>query len=625
MNRWIARSAGIVLLASTGTAMAGVDRLVLRDGASLTGKLRACSEEKCRLDSSSIPLDAILWIGLDAEEGARPPGAPAEPGDTVILTDGTRHGGALVGLSLGMVATARGEWDRENVAWIFLAPRPGSPPVAQPPIVRPEEEPAPGSSPETAPSPAPATPRSGPAPAPRPRRVPGDGVEPCPPGNPLGAHIELRTSGTANGLAFSRTGKVKIWFDLAPSGPSQWRYELSQPWSASHLTWRTEASGCVDLPDSYGEVCRCSPSRASGVVDFPGDSGYGSFYPLDPQLSVHLPDSIMNSADVPFECVRRDAGSSGRIGLFASGVEDVRPYENSTVRAFFVAATGCFDAEGRMSPDCAAHPELYAVIPFAGSDRRTDAYGSDEVTRTMRWEVCCGCGIPPREMPEGENDPCGDPDQQRGLLEVAVDRANALRAQTAPRIQGFEQHWRQAEAFKSDFELVVNSCAGWDIATTLLGYLAGGPNATQSAQAFSQGLGMLQQLLVQDPALVLSAGSAFGLEGWDVVNDSWGLLSTLYSAGLDISSAGSVAGMKAKLADCARVPLVSHLVYDDAKLHLEHLEKALTELREIHRLSTETEQADTEVVNRWGAFHRACLENAQCRGLDPALCGPPPP
>lgn len=426
----------------------------------------------------------------------------------------------------------------------------------------------------------------------------------------------------------SRSSRVRVWFGLAPMlPPTEWRYDLRQTWNASHMTWRTEASGCVDLPDAYGEVCTCPPARETGISSLSEGYGYAHFGPLYPELTLQLPSAIEHSSTVTFQCVDpRGDGVGGGIGTSISGVENVLSASAGTTDgAFFVAPTGCVGPDGRVTPDCSAHPELYAAIPFVGSDQRRDVSTSSSRQTKMRWEVCCGCGVPPRDMPEGETDPCGDPDQQRGLLEVAVDRAKALRAEATPHLQRFEREYGQAQQFKSDFDLVVNSCAGWDIAMALLAFLAGGPNAPQSAQAFTQGLGMLQQVLARDPSVVLSAGAAFGLEGWDVVNDSWGLMSTLYTGALDASSAGSLPGMKAKLEDCARVPLVSRLVYDDAKLYLQHLETAFTELRELHRLSTLAQQADTQVIEKWHAYHRACLENAACRGIDPAVCGPAPP
>jgi hypothetical protein len=40
---------------------------------------------------------------------------------------------------------------------------------------------------------------------------------------------------------------------------------------------------------------------------------------------------------------------------------------------------------------------------------------------------------------------------------------------------------------------------------------------------------------------------------------------------------------------------------------------------------TRIEQSDTDIYNKWANYHRACLQYAECKGLDPAVCNPPPP
>jgi hypothetical protein len=282
------------------------------------------------------------------------------------------------------------------------------------------------------------------------------------------------------------------------------------------------------------------------------------------------------------------------------------------------AATPC--ARDPLAPDCVRRPDLYAAIPMSGQDTDVSTVGDEEMTSTMRWEICCGCGEPPRDRPEGENDPCGDPSIQRGFLDVAISNAQQKRNDLRPRFERFQQHWSQAMGAQSSFNAVVGSCAGWDIAMTALGGLAGEGAPAALITIF----GILDQLLDQDPSAVLTAGALLpGPEG-AAVADAWGLLTALYGLATDFSNASSIAGMRAKLEGCAGTPTVDDRLYAAAGRYIDELEKAFAELPDISRLKTEIAQADADVFNKYAAWHRACLENARCRGLDPAICGPPP-
>ena len=594
------------------------DVVILRDRSLISGGLRVCNASTCTVDTTPIALATIEWIGLGRADPL-PPAATSPTSDELHKSDGTIAKGRLTGITSTSVSTRGGKFTRAETAWIHLAP-----PVDD------SDQPDQIGAPK---APKPATPpgsgtTAGNAgtlpPPPRSPRSPGNGVKQCPAAKPLGAHVELRINRTESTPAMERSSRVRVWFDLTPATRGQWRHELTTPWDATHMTWKTEASACVDLPDRAQEwVCKCDPSRGRGIADL-AEGGYAHFYPVGPHLTMQFPNVIISSGDVTLECLSRSEGSRSDTRLNLDNV-DVLPY-GSGPNDFLVAPTGCLDASGRaFVPACLKQPELYAVIPFVGSQERTTEENRGEKIRTrMRWEVCCGCGKPPRDMPEGEKDPCGDDEQQRGLLEVAVARAVALRNEMAPHVEQLKQHWIQAQALESNFDLVVRSCAGWDIAMTLVGYLAGGANAPKLAQAFTAGLGILQQLLAQDPTVVLSAGGAFGLEGLEEANNVVSLYSTVAGFTSDRAGAGSLAGMRAKLEDCAKDPTQSGLVYADAKLYLDEVEQVFTEAGEIARLTTEISQADTEVMNRWREFHRACLENAACRGLDPAICGAGP-
>lgn len=454
-------------------------------------------------------------------------------------------------------------------------------------------------------------------------------IAPCPASKPLGAHIELRIEHTDQ--FYARSSRVRAWFELEPPlYDGAFNKKLLAPWTAKEIIWRTTASTCRDTA-AYGD-CRCPASRASGTVDL--SSGYATYQPVGPRLSVLFPEEIRTSADVQVECFDGVNKNLQGASLHLTSVFNVLP-RGDTARGVYVDASGCYDAQGRLKPECVKQPERFALLPFAGSGEIRDSGNGSEALSKARWEVCCGCGIAPRGGMEGETDECGDSAQQRGLFEVAIDTAKALRGNLRPRIDRFENEKRLAEQYRSDFETVSRSCAGWDISIELLKALLGGANAPESAQTLVQIFEILEKVADEDPSILLNVVEGLplpasleftflGVDGF-TIGALWDSAAEVYEGALEVDQADSIPQMRQRLEDCSDVPLVSNLVYDDAKLHLRHLEAAVRELPAIRELATRIEQADTEVYNRWVAYHRACLEEAECRGTDPAQCGAAPP
>jgi hypothetical protein len=439
-------------------------------------------------------------------------------------------------------------------------------------------------------------------------------VKPCPASKPLGGHLEIRDR-YIDREGYELSTRHRMWFRLEPPVDWQWPSVLSVPWHSRELIWRSAATACVDLPDRDNEICRCNPKSASGRTAMTGVDI--SFHPMKPELSISLPDEIRFAVKEKLECEGPHSSSSGTSPSGLPSFIGFAPAELG-FETMITAATPC--AGNTPAPDCVRRPDLYAAIPMSGQDTVVSIYGDDEVTSTMRWEICCGCGEPPRDRPEGENDPCGDPSIQRGLLEVAINNAQRLRDDLRPRFERFQLHWRAAQGLRSKFIAVVASCAGWEIAETILGTLAG----EGAPQAVVGILGFLEQVLDQDPSAVLSGAALVGPAEAGAVNDAWTLLTTLAGAASDVSNAASLAGMRSKLEDCAGTPTIDYKLYSDAKGFIDELEQALNEVPDMGRLKTEIVQADTDVFNKYAAWHRACLEDARCRGLDPALCGPAP-
>jgi len=459
----------------------------------------------------------------------------------------------------------------------------------------------------------------------------GADVLPCPDAKPLGAHVELRLAHSEP--SFTRDSRVRVWFALiAPDTYGTYAARLMVPWAAKEMTWRTTANACRD-GTSFG-TCSCPATRASGTADLSGF--YATYDASDPDLSLMFPDVIEASADVRVKCIDggNEVGETGA-GLALPATFAVRPRRTDSDGLFQANASGCYDENRQKSEECVLHPERFAVMPLAGNGVLDSSDGGFRTSNNARWEVCCGCGIPPRDGMEGETGDCGDAAQQRGLFEVAIDSAKALRAELGPRVDRFQQEKRLAEQYRADFELVSSSCAGWDISIELLKGLLGGTNAPESAKTLVQIMDLLDKLVDEDPSILLNVVEGLPLPesleftfiGADdfTLGTLWDGVSTVYEGALEVDQAGSIPQMQQRLEDCAGVPLVSNLVYDDAKQHLRHLEAAVRELPAIRELTTRIEQADTEVYNRWVAYHAACLEEAECRGTDPATCGPAPP
>ncbi len=152
------------------------DFLLLRDGTKRTGTLVGCGPSACRFNGGTVDRAQIDWVGL---AGALPPAPQLDnpSRDVVFLAAGEVRIEPLLGVNAREVLTTEGSYPRTSVRWIHLAP-PGagerqSAPV---PIVA-------AAPPAPATQPPPPSPTSGP-PSPTPSRPgrtpsspPGGGYE----------------------------------------------------------------------------------------------------------------------------------------------------------------------------------------------------------------------------------------------------------------------------------------------------------------------------------------------------------------------------------------------------------------------------------------------------------------
>jgi hypothetical protein len=131
----LAAVACLVLAGSARTAVAQ-DVVIARDGTRSTGRLASCVGGVCMLGGKEIARAGIAWIGFGQEgapsreaAGGIEPGARDSPdADRLLLADGSTVAARVVGISLGVVATDAGSYDRSLVAWVRFAGAPEAEP-----------------------------------------------------------------------------------------------------------------------------------------------------------------------------------------------------------------------------------------------------------------------------------------------------------------------------------------------------------------------------------------------------------------------------------------------------------------------------------------------------------------
>ena len=97
------------------------DLLLLRDGSRMTGTLVGCGGTACRFNNSTVDRGRIGWIGLS---GAVPPPPQIDDPtkDAIFLSGGEVRKESLESVNAHEVATEAGSYPRGDVRWIHLAP-----------------------------------------------------------------------------------------------------------------------------------------------------------------------------------------------------------------------------------------------------------------------------------------------------------------------------------------------------------------------------------------------------------------------------------------------------------------------------------------------------------------------
>jgi hypothetical protein len=98
----------------------GDDLVVLQDGSHRTGTLQGCGNGGCQLSGRAMPQATITWIGLHQARSN-----PPQPNDPVVaeirMIDHSVHPGLMTAIDSTRVITLPGSYDRQKVAWVYLA------------------------------------------------------------------------------------------------------------------------------------------------------------------------------------------------------------------------------------------------------------------------------------------------------------------------------------------------------------------------------------------------------------------------------------------------------------------------------------------------------------------------
>lgn len=263
------------------------DILLLRDGKRMTGTLVGCGGSACRFNGNTIERARIEWIGLS---GAVLPSPQLDDpaAARVFLAGGEVKKESLLSVNTHEVETDAGSYPREEVRWIHLAGPVAPTPTAIVASSAGADDQAPPPPPPTPappkPPPPPAAPPKGPT-APQRPSPPGDVVKPCPAENPLGGWAELEVvRDTGGGVAPSGceyTVRTALRFQLAPQADRSLLYWPRELAAVYCTTRLTYQVESAGCVDVPGddEECSAPGARTSGEIRL-GDVGGGIYRAL---------------------------------------------------------------------------------------------------------------------------------------------------------------------------------------------------------------------------------------------------------------------------------------------------------------------------------------------------------
>jgi hypothetical protein len=111
------------LLPPKATTTKPVKDYVIATNGLREGRLLGCAGASCTIEGGAVPIAQTIFIGLGVETPA-PPQLKDYMHDQIVLRDGSVQQGRMVGISDSSVVTDRGSRKRDDVAWIYLVPKP---------------------------------------------------------------------------------------------------------------------------------------------------------------------------------------------------------------------------------------------------------------------------------------------------------------------------------------------------------------------------------------------------------------------------------------------------------------------------------------------------------------------
>jgi hypothetical protein len=555
------------------------------------GRLLGCAGESCTIEGGAVPIAQTIFIGLGVETPA-PPQLKDYMHDQIVLRDGSVQQGRMVGISVSSVVTDRGSRKRDDVAWIYLVPKPTQ--AEQPAgFGAPQDKPARNEQPTRR-----ETDRGG-------SSTPDPNL---PPGQPAGAR----------------------WF-----GSIQSRHT----WNETGAKGETTAQVNLRLREQ-----RQSLLHDPGVPYSPRDRPVLAFTVLGHDGSTiderhrAIGGTAGGQAGVPCEGNGRAEvkGEAGAIWRNLSG-GDV-----SRAAGFPVPREGSYqfrqvtntEPDGylyRCDNGYSGSSYGFSVLSFASNDPHTvesriteggnritgrSAWSQDGHDYETTWSICregVACPPPPQPGPvaSAASDPdCPEPKYEADILNLALDQLKLKSNQLATKSDELLRLQNQARQYKSDFDLAIYTCNRIGDLQTLLGLLMGqGP---ENVQEFTNLLGVVQKVLDNDPTFLFSNEDYFDkrlhLEQiWDTL---------MYGASK--VSPGQPSSAREQLMGCAGSNLDT--VFEDAMKFVQLTEQIEPLLPQISKILNDMRAQDDKIKELWDKYHAACLRYAQCKKIPANFC-----
>lgn len=624
-------------------AVALHDAVYGRDAQVQTGRLRDCSETGCRIEEHVFPRDAIAFVGLGVTSPI-PPLVMDPTHDELHLRTGELVHEPLARIDGTRVFAGARMFERDTVAWIYLAPKQSE----QEPHYQFDPEPErTGSLPEDPPpdssSPPTAQPESG-TPPPPPRPPSDDSIAACPDAQPLGAWIWRRSDYVdviSPNCIGSETQVVRFRLEPVP-GTQTGKGGIALAYAAKELHYRVSTDGCFDVDQGIGQyICKSGAMFTEGTAAITAENlGVAAFMPLIPELTFQYPDYMQTKLKVTAHCVWDGSGPHAPPpphDVIASLSWSVSISAKEACAAsqgcenYCVAPTVCEQAN-YADPECGMHHERFAVIPFHGAlvDVNRDARGQCILpgSSQVRWNVCCGCAEtgPPPDFGIPKDKPCGPPQPQQALLDLALEQQKAILRPLGELLREQQRIQQQASQWQNDFQQATSDCRLWGVARFLVGTLAAGQapgtasgllqksDTIPHIKEFWNFLAMAEKVNAGDPSWLLPNHE---FKDWFSIEDVWDGFMIAYG-GLGPSSPQS---LREGLQQCGAP--TTHGVLDGAYNYLRLIEQLPALADRMHGILNDVRAKDQEIYDLWQKYLAVCREYERCRGGDPSRCETP--